>query len=165
MNSQLIEIPWNPKCSVKWLCYTTEVGKQKQNLVFQFHRKHKLSLWWSSRETSLLSSAVDTAQDWNSREPAWLNSSSGAIAGHGQWASFVPTTVARQTKQLVPCVAWRDSFWHAQHPASSQPRHFKWVISESQLRLLTEALWYASPQTKPLHKYWVKGWLRLYRYI
>ena len=76
------------------------------------------------------------------RKSARPHSSRGAIPGRGQRASVCASNITGETKQLVPCVAWRDSFWHAWRPASSQPKHFKWVISERQLCC-------AGPQTKP----------------
>lgn len=48
----------------------------------------------------------------------------------GSGHHLVPRGAARQTKQLVPCVAWRDSFGHAYRPASSQPS----ILNESFLR-------------------------------
>ena len=53
--------------------------------------------------------------------PLWVMGS-----GH----HLVPRRAARQTKQLVPCVAWRDSFGHAYRPTSSQPS----ILNESFLR-------------------------------
>lgn len=83
----------------------------------------------------------------------------------GRVHHFVPTTVARQAKQLVPCVAWHDSFWHAWHPTSSQPSLYKWLISESQLGLLAEAIYGLPVLNKTLNKHWwqMEDLLRLNR--
>lgn len=110
--------------------------------VFQLHRKHELSLRRSSRETALHSGADDALETWipESLHVSTHQALPWRLMGRGNHS--VPTTAARQTKQLVPCVAWHDSFWQARDLTA------KWVISVSQQRVLSEApgTWYASLQ-------------------
>lgn len=83
----------------------------------------------------------------------------------GSGHHLVPRGAARQTKQLVPCVAWRDSFGHAYRPASSQPS----ILNESFLRDSSDSCeWGSGVQVNKEHPVEtlkeVKGLLRLYRH-
>lgn len=127
----------------------------------EFHRKHKLSPQWSSRETALLSSPADALGSGAPTKVSTHHPVPSRVTDSGH--HFVPTTVgpANTTVGTMCCMAWFILTCLASRVLTA--KHFKWVISESQLGVLSEALVCRYPN-KTLHKHWAKGLPRLYRH-